>query len=112
MPSSATLKEPLRLNIMVFCPEHLKRDQNLKFTPPIETTRMPGPFMWELPPRIVLFVKCFLSKFQFDLERKDTFKRVHVLSFVGKQIWQFTIYSSIYKELKPILNSIHAKLFL
>ena len=77
MPSSATLKEPLRLNIMVFCPEHLKRDQNLKFTPPSETTRMPAPFMWELPPRIVLFLKCFLSKFQFDLDRKDTLKRVH-----------------------------------
>ena len=109
MPSSATLKEPLRLNIMVFCPEHLKRDQNLKFTPPSETTRMPAPFMWELPPRIVLFLKCLLSKFQFDLERKDTFKRVHVLSFVGKQIWQFTIYNSIYKELHETNTKFHPR---
>ena len=53
MPSSATLKEPLRLNIMVFCPEHLKRDQNLKFTPLSdlsETTSIPAPFIWESPP--------------------------------------------------------------
>ena len=27
------LKRPLRLNVMVFCPQQPKRDQNLKFTP-------------------------------------------------------------------------------
>ena len=32
------LKRPLRLNIMVFCPQQPKRDQNLKFTPLSETT--------------------------------------------------------------------------
>ena len=60
MPPSATLKEPLRLNIMVFCPEQLKRDQNLKFIPPSETTRMPAPFMWEFPPP-----DCLISEMLF-----------------------------------------------
>ena len=41
---------PLQLNIMVFCPEHPKRDQNLKFTPLSETTSIPAPFIWESPP--------------------------------------------------------------
>ena len=36
---------------MVFCPEHPKLDQNLKFTPLSETTSIPAPFTWE-PPRI------------------------------------------------------------
>ena len=44
------LKRPLRLNIMAFCPEHPKRDQNLKFTPLSETTRIPAPFIWESSP--------------------------------------------------------------
>ena len=38
---------------MVFCPEHLKRDQNLKFTAPLSgTMSIPAPFIWEslLPP--------------------------------------------------------------
>ena len=35
---------------MVFCPEHPKRDQNLKFTPLSETTSIPVPFLWESPP--------------------------------------------------------------
>ena len=35
---------------MVFCPEHLKQDQNLKFTPLSETTSIPAPFIWESPP--------------------------------------------------------------
>ena len=34
---------------MVFCPEHPKRDQNLKFTPLSETTSIPAPFIWESP---------------------------------------------------------------
>ena len=41
----------LQLNIMVFCSEHPKRDQNLKFTFLSETTRIPALFIWEsLPP--------------------------------------------------------------
>ena len=32
---------------MVFCPEHAKRDQNLKFTPLSETTSIAAPFKWE-----------------------------------------------------------------
>ena len=44
------LKRPLQLNIMAFCPEHPKRDQNLKFTPLSETTRIPAPFIWESSP--------------------------------------------------------------
>ena len=32
---------------MVFCPEHAKRDQNLKFTPLSETTSIAAPFIWE-----------------------------------------------------------------
>ena len=35
----------------MFCPEHPKRDQNLKFTPLGETTSIPAPFIWEFPPR-------------------------------------------------------------
>ena len=35
---------------MVFCPEHPKRDQNLKFTPLSETTSIPVPFIWESHP--------------------------------------------------------------
>ena len=42
---------PLQLNVMVFCPEHPKRDQNLKFTLISETTSIPAPFIWESPPR-------------------------------------------------------------
>ena len=36
---------------MVFCPEHPRRDQNLKFTPLSETTSIPAPFIWESPAR-------------------------------------------------------------
>ena len=32
---------------MVFCPEHAKRDQNLKLTPLSETTSIAAPFIWE-----------------------------------------------------------------
>ena len=35
---------------MVFCPEHPKRDQTLKFTPLSVTTSIPAPFIWESPP--------------------------------------------------------------
>ena len=35
---------------MVFCPEHAKQHQNLKFTPLSETTSIPAPFIWEPPP--------------------------------------------------------------
>ena len=41
---------PLQLNIMVFCPEHPKRDQNLKFTLISETTSIPASFIWKFPP--------------------------------------------------------------
>ena len=41
----------LRLNIMAFCPEHPKRDQNPKFTLLSETTSIPSPFIWESLPR-------------------------------------------------------------
>ena len=41
---------PLQLNIMVFCPEHPKRDQNLKFTLISETTSIPASFIWKSPP--------------------------------------------------------------
>ena len=43
----------LRLNIMAFCPEHLKWDQNPKFSPLIETASIPAPFtcfIWEFRP--------------------------------------------------------------
>ena len=47
---SATRKErPLRLNIMVFCPEHSKQDQNPKFTPLSETKSIPTPFIYRIP---------------------------------------------------------------
>ena len=32
---------------MVSCPEHPKRDQNLKFTPLSETTCIPTPVIWQ-----------------------------------------------------------------
>ena len=35
------------MHIMVFCPEHAKRDQNLKFTALSETTGIAAPFIWE-----------------------------------------------------------------
>ena len=35
---------------MVFCPEKLKWDQNLKFTPLSEMANIPAPFFWEPPP--------------------------------------------------------------
>ena len=35
---------------MAFCPEHPKRDQNLKLTPLSETTSIPAPSIWESPP--------------------------------------------------------------
>ena len=34
----------------MFCPEHPKWDQNLKFTPLRETTSIRAAFMWESPP--------------------------------------------------------------
>ena len=43
-------KRPLRLDAMVFCPEHPKQDQNLKFTALSETTSIPALFIWESPP--------------------------------------------------------------
>ena len=36
-------------SVMVFSPEHPKRDQNLKFTPLSETTSLITPFIWESP---------------------------------------------------------------
>ena len=42
-------KRPLRLNILAFCPEHPKWDQNPKFLPLIEATSIPAPFIWESP---------------------------------------------------------------
>ena len=44
------LKRPLQLNIMAFCPEHPKRDQNMKLTPLSETTSIPAPSIWVSPP--------------------------------------------------------------
>ena len=44
-------KRLLRLNIMVFCPEHPKRDQSLKFIPLSETTSIPPLLYAEYPPR-------------------------------------------------------------
>ena len=47
---------------MVFCPEHPKRDQNLKFTPLSETTSIPAPFIWEFPPPPGITVSvCYVS---------------------------------------------------
>ena len=43
-------KRPLRLNIMVVCPENPKQDQNLKFSPLSETTSIPSPFHIRSPP--------------------------------------------------------------
>ena len=45
-------KRLLRLNIMVFCPEHPKRDQNPKFTPLSATTSIPTPFICGVPPAL------------------------------------------------------------
>ena len=39
----------LRLNIMGFCPEHPKWDQNPKFTSLSETKSIPAPFIWDSP---------------------------------------------------------------
>ena len=54
---------------MVFCPEHLKLDQNLKFTPLSETTSIPFPFIWEpLPPPPGLQGKILSSLPQKEIE--------------------------------------------
>ena len=51
IPSSATLKviSMAKYNGAV-CPEHPKRDHNLKFTPLSETTSIPTPFICGVPP--------------------------------------------------------------
>ena len=36
--------------MMVFCPEHAKGDQNLKFTPLSEMTSIAAPLIWESSP--------------------------------------------------------------
>ena len=36
--------------MMAFCPEHPKWDQNPKFIPLSETTSIPAPFIWGVPP--------------------------------------------------------------
>ena len=41
---------PSRLNMMAFCPEHPKWDQNPKFIPLSGTTSIPTPFIWGVPP--------------------------------------------------------------
>ena len=41
---------PSRLNMMTFCPEHPKWDQNPKFIPLSETTSIPTPFICGVPP--------------------------------------------------------------
>ena len=40
----------LWLNIMAFCPEHPKWDQNPKLTTLSETTSIPAPLIWSPPP--------------------------------------------------------------
>ena len=50
-------KRPLPLNIMVFCPEHHKRDQNLKFTPLSETSlSIPAPFISAIETKSLVYV--------------------------------------------------------
>ena len=49
-------KRPLQLNIMVFCPEHHKRDQNLKFTPLSETMSIPVPFISAIETKPLVYV--------------------------------------------------------
>ena len=41
---------PSRLNMMAFCPEHAKWDQNPKLTALSETTSIPSPFICGVPP--------------------------------------------------------------
>ena len=43
---------PSRLNMMVFCPEHPKSDQNPKFTPPKRDDERPHPFHMRSAPRV------------------------------------------------------------
>ena len=47
------LTRPSRLNMMAFCPEHPKWDQNPKFTPLSKTTSIPTPFICGVPPRVL-----------------------------------------------------------
>ena len=44
----------LWLNIMAFCPEHPKWDQNPKLTTLSETTSIPAPLIWSPPPAQVV----------------------------------------------------------
>ena len=65
---------------MVFCPEHLKRDQNLKFTAPLSgTMSIPTPFIGEsLPPspRVVYLSAnlrlIFLTRINTKIAYKET----------------------------------------
>ena len=51
-------ERPLRLNIMVFCPEHPKRrDQNLKYTP-TRDDEYPRRFHMGVPPIFFRLGKC------------------------------------------------------
>ena len=49
-------KRLLPLNIMVFCPQHHKRDQNLKCTPLSETMSIPAPFILAIETKPLVYV--------------------------------------------------------
>ena len=67
-------KRSLQLNIMAFCPEHPKWDQNPKFTPLCEMTSILAPFIWESPQG-------------FGADKSDYFRKMNYLSVLILPGW-------------------------
>ena len=67
-------KRSLQLNIMAFCPEHPKWDQNPKFTPLCEMTSILAPFIWESPQG-------------FGADKSDYFRKINYLSVLILSGW-------------------------
>ena len=57
-----TLNETSAAQILTLCPEHPKRDQNLKFKPLSDTTSIPVYFMWEAPSGLQLYKRVGISQ--------------------------------------------------
>ena len=62
---------------MAFCPEHPKRDQNLKFTPPKRDDEHPRPFHVGVPPP-----PGFQGKILFSLSPKEIENNAYAIFFV------------------------------
>ena len=89
-----TLNETLRLKILTLCPEHPKRDQNLKFTPLSETTSFPVCFIWESAPPPPSPGLCSLI-FRFS------FRNSVVVLIAHFHKWQPLLHSFVFILIRP-----------